>query len=206
MKKITVCLVLAMLMAVASPFASTGEQVGWKTLSGGGVSAMTTSYRVTSSVGQSAATNATTTSYAVQGGFLQLLSAGADADTDGFPDAGDNCPMIANPFQEDIDSDGRGNPCDNCPLVANPGQQDINNNGIGDACCCVGNRGDVNGDGNDANILDLTYIVNRIFRGGPPSGCPNEANANGTGGIGDVIDLTFIVDRIFRGGVAPGPC
>ncbi|HEX2897662.1 MAG TPA: choice-of-anchor B family protein, partial [candidate division Zixibacteria bacterium] len=33
--------------------------------------------------------------------------------------------------------------------------------------CCTGIRGDFNGDSNDANILDLNYCVNRIFRGGP---------------------------------------
>ena len=40
--------------------------------------------------------------------------------------------------------------------------------------CCVGIRGDVNNDGAvNPNILDLTYLVDRIFRGGPPPGpCP----------------------------------
>jgi len=72
--------------------------------------------------------------------------------------------------------------------------------------CCIGNRGDVNGDGADANILDLTFMVDRIFRGGPPSGCPKEADVNSNGSNPDVVDLTFLVDRIFRGGAAPGPC
>lgn len=85
-------------------------------------------------------------------------------------------------------------PYDSIPITVLPGG------------CCVGNRGDVNGDGDDANILDLTYLVDRIFRGGPPAVCPEEADLNSDGSSSNIIDLTFLVDRIFRGGIAPGPC
>ena len=72
--------------------------------------------------------------------------------------------------------------------------------------CCVGDRGDFNGDGDDANILDLTYIVDFIFRGGAESSCPEEADINNDGTPSNILDLTFIVDRIFRGGQPPDPC
>ena len=72
--------------------------------------------------------------------------------------------------------------------------------------CCIGNRGNVNGDGADANILDLTFLVDRIFRGGPPAGCPKEADTNSDGATSNILDLTFLVDRIFRGGPPPGAC
>lgn len=71
---------------------------------------------------------------------------------------------------------------------------------------CVGTRGDVNSDGNDANILDLTSLVDFIFRGGAESTCPNEADINSDGTPSNILDLTFLVDFIFRGGPAPGPC
>ena len=75
-----------------------------------------------------------------------------------------------------------------------------------DLSCCVGDRGDLNGDGTDANILDLTFAVDRIFRGGSASDCSEEADINADGTPHNVLDLTFLVDRIFRGGPAPGPC
>ena len=84
-----------------------------------------------------------------------------------------------------------------------------NGDTLGDACelaCCTGSFGDVNNDGIDANILDLTFAVDRIFRGGLPSGCSSEADVNADGTPHNILDLTFLVDRIFRGGPAPGPC
>lgn len=72
--------------------------------------------------------------------------------------------------------------------------------------CCVGNRGDLNGDGDDANILDLTFAVDRIFRGGPPPPCPEEGDYNADGSSTNILDLTALVDRIFRGGQPPEPC
>jgi len=73
-------------------------------------------------------------------------------------------------------------------------------------CVCTGNRGDLNGDGVDANILDLTFLVDRIFRGGPSAVCDEEADLNSDGTPSNILDLTFLVDFIFRGGTAPGPC
>ena len=35
---------------------------------------------------------------------------------------------------QDTDSDGILDINDNCPLVANPGQEDVDSNGIGDVC------------------------------------------------------------------------
>ncbi len=73
--------------------------------------------------------------------------------------------------------------------------------------CCLGIRGNLNSDDNDANILDLIFLVDFIYRGsGNPGACPEEADVNGDGDSSNVLDLTFLVDRIFRGGPPPGPC
>lgn len=57
-----------------------------------------------------------------------------DADGDGIFDAGDNCPTVPNPLQEDNDNDLRGNVCDNCPNDVNFDQADNDNDGQGDVC------------------------------------------------------------------------
>jgi hypothetical protein len=75
--------------------------------------------------------------------------------------------------------------------------------------CCVGIRGDANGDGAfNPNILDLNFLVNYIFRlSGNPGPCLDESNANGDGAVNpNILDLNLIVNYIFRFGPPPGPC
>lgn len=73
--------------------------------------------------------------------------------------------------------------------------------------CCVGIRGDVNGDGPDANILDLNQLVGYIFRGSGNSGpCPEESDVNGDGNVANILDLNYLVNVIFRGGPIPPSC
>ena len=83
----------------------------------------------------------------------------------------------------------------------------LNNVIIPGEICCSDARGDVNGDGNNLDVLDLTFMVDYIFRGsGDPGSCLEESDVNGDGNPANILDLTFLVDRIFRGGPAPGPC
>ena len=64
--------------------------------------------------------------------------------------------------------------------------------------------GDANHDGSETpNILDLTFIVDFIFRGGPPPDIPAAADLDGSGGNPNILDLTTLVDFIFRGGAQP---
>ena len=66
------------------------------------------------------------------------LTVEGDADNDGWADLDDNCPLVANPNQEDVDGDGVGDACDNCMSIANPLQEDANDDGCGDACLTGG--------------------------------------------------------------------
>lgn len=84
-------------------------------------------------------------------GVLTSINVGEppDEDGDGFYDAEDNCPRVANPEQADLDGDGEGDACndphdqdgdewsdslDNCPEDFNPGQKNRDSDGFGDLC------------------------------------------------------------------------
>jgi len=69
-----------------------------------------------------------------------------------------------------------------------------------EADCCQGIRGDVNGDGFDSNALDLSFLVDRIFRSGPVPPCALEADLNGDGLSANIGDLTYLIDYIYRSG------
>ncbi len=73
---------------------------------------------------------------------------------------------------------------------------------IGDGSCCVGPRGDVNGDNDNPllpDISDLTYFIDWMFRAGPEPVCFEEADLN-LDCILDISDLTFLIDFMFRDG------
>jgi hypothetical protein len=72
--------------------------------------------------------------------------------------------------------------------------------------CCVGIRGNINGDAGQAiDISDLVYLVDYMFTNGPEPPCMDEANVNGFGDI-DISDLVYLVDYMFLDGPAPAAC
>jgi hypothetical protein len=62
--------------------------------------------------------------------------------------------------------------------------------------------GDVNGDSQGPNIADLTYLVDFLFRGGPPPDIMEAANVDGVSDV-NIADLTYLVDFLFRQGPDP---
>ncbi|MGH8014664.1 MAG: hypothetical protein ACREBV_00550 [Candidatus Zixiibacteriota bacterium] len=78
-------------------------------------------------------------------------------------------------------------------------------NGLSQSCC-LGITGDIDSDGIDNRILDLTFIVDRIFRSGQAPVCPEEGDLNGDRAPMQILDLTVLVNRIFRSGSLPAPC
>ncbi len=64
--------------------------------------------------------------------------------------------------------------------------------------------GDVNGNGAGPNVEDLTYLVDYLFKEGPPPPVLAAANVDGIGGEAiDVADLSYLVDYLFRSGPEP---
>ena len=90
----------------------------------------------------------------------------------------------------------------------NPGFEGLLGSGLIDPLATVSQNGsfvcgDVNNDAKANNILDLTYLVDFIFRGGPIPANLQAANFDGVEGQPNILDLTYIVDYIFRGGQQP---
>lgn len=155
--------------------------------------------------------------------FLSMV----DTDTDGIIDILDNCPEIDNPDQIDSDGDTVGDDCDNCPGDSNEDQQNSDNDSLGDACdncasyanddqidsdldgigdICDWICGDANNDDNN-NILDVTFLINFLYRGGPAPEHLLACDVNSSGTIEEpqvnIIDITHMISYLYKGGPEP---
>lgn len=121
----------------------------------------------------------------------ELCDDGVDNDCDLVTDAMDS------DCDPDIDDDGVLNAGDNCPMDANPGQEDMDDDGAGDACDEVDNRLCANG--GDICPVETDLCVNGGCEAdadmdgvGNSDNCPDMANADqadmDSDGIGDVCD------------------
>lgn len=72
--------------------------------------------------------------------------------------------------------------------------------------CCHNLRGDINTDGADGNLLDLTLLVQYIYNFGPRPTCDGEGDVNADGAPSNALDLNYLVNYIFRLGPPPYSC
>jgi subtilisin family serine protease len=67
----------------------------------------------------------------------------------------------------------------------------------------VGRRGDANADG-EVNAGDAVFLINRVFKSGPPPPCDYNGDANNDTQI-NVGDVVYLINFIFRSGPPPPP-
>jgi len=72
--------------------------------------------------------------------------------------------------------------------------------------CCIGSRGNVNGSvGDGVNVVDITFLVQYLFKGGTTPPCKEEADMSVNNSV-NVVDLTTLVNFLFRGGPPMPAC
>jgi len=81
---------------------------------------------------------------------------------------------------------------------------DVFVNPVDTGCCVV--RGDALHDNGLILVNDLVFLVNHVFKGGPPPICPEEGDALADNGLILVNDLVYLVNYVFKGGPPPPPC
>ncbi len=169
------------------------------------------------------------------GAFEADLRMPDDADYDQIFDAVDNCPLAANPGQQNSDPDPLGDACDNCPLLANQNQANFDGDSLGDLCdadddadgiddtveVTVGTN-PLDPDSDDDGLLDGPELAAGTNPLDPdsdddgaldgPDNCKHLANANQANNdldpLGDACDncpLTTNADQLDRGGFPGGP-
>jgi hypothetical protein len=52
------------------------------------------------------------------------------------------------------------------------------------------------------NMLDITYLINFLYKGGLAPIAPSTADANGDGKV-NMIDITYIIRYLYKGGPPP---
>lgn len=69
---------------------------------------------------------------------------------------------------------------------------------------CAYSSGDPNYDGT-TNLVDVVYLINYIFRDGPPP-CVESSGDMSCDGVVNLVDIVYLIGYLFVGGPPPGYC
>lgn len=64
-----------------------------------------------------------------------------------------------------------------------------------------GNCGDIDNDGG-INLLDVVYLINYLYKGGPPPPYLNSADCDGNGDT-NILDGVYLINYLYKGGPPP---
>jgi hypothetical protein len=67
--------------------------------------------------------------------------------------------------------------------------------------CCLGLRGNVNGDPEERiNLADISDLIDHVYLSQAPIPCPEEGNANGDPqGVINLADITCLIAHVYLG-------
>ncbi len=71
----------------------------------------------------------------------------------------------------------------------------------GPPCNCCNLPGDANSNG-VVNALDITFLINYLYKHGTAPTCPGNADANGNGTT-NALDITYLINNLYKHGAAP---
>ena len=72
--------------------------------------------------------------------------------------------------------------------------------------CCTGIRGNADySDDGLVNILDVTFLINYLYKGGPEPECFQEADVDYSLLI-NIMDVTYLINWLYKGGPIPLDC
>jgi hypothetical protein len=70
---------------------------------------------------------------------------------------------------------------------------------FGSGSCCI-TPGDANNNG-AFNILDVSYVINFLYKMGPAPVCQSQADVNANGTI-NILDVSYMINALYKGGPA----
>ncbi|SYZ73406.1 hypothetical protein TRIP_C21524 [Candidatus Zixiibacteriota bacterium] len=65
-------------------------------------------------------------------------------------------------------------------------------------CTCCWNPGDANND-HVVNILDVSYLINYLYKQGPEPACPDDGDVNASGNI-NILDVAYFINALYKSG------
>src|SRR4030066_91448 len=142
--------------------------------------------------------------------FLDQCKDGIDNDGDGLSDYPADCgcesesdtseaPNAVTQCNDGIDNDGDG-------LIDLADTNCVDSCDFNEFTLCLARPGNANGDAGQAvNLVDIIFVVGKVFKSGPASNPLCATNANGDGVLANLTDIVYLVNYVFKGGPAPIP-
>ena len=66
--------------------------------------------------------------------------------------------------------------------------------------------GDIDFSSGDPNILDVVFLINQIYKGGPSPDYDSRMSDINCDQLVNILDVVSLINSVYKDGPAPGPC